>query len=100
MYHLEDMLYLSTSEGIDIMSSIGHPTNGALLEDFRQNFPKDLNRRIVQFARDTFDNVPKINFSNNSGYFLLRGEARHLPYNEMNKMYYIFEHYYDKPEQI
>jgi hypothetical protein len=100
MYHLEDMLYLSTSEGMDLMSSIGHPTNGTLLEDFRKNFPEDLNRRIVQHIRDTFENIPKINFKDNSGYFLLRGEARNLSYDEMDEMYYIFEHYYDKPEQI
>jgi hypothetical protein len=99
MYHLEDMLYLSTSEGIDIMSNIGHPTNGALLEDFRKNFPEDLNRRVVQFIRDTFDNVPKMNFIGNSGYFLLRSEARHLSYSEMDEMYYIFEHYYDNPKE-
>jgi len=96
MYHLEDMLYLSTSEGIDIMSSIGHPSNGILLEDFKQNFPKDFNKRIVEFVYDTFDNIPKITgFDGNSGYFLLRWEANDFSYEEMNKMYYVFEHYYD-----
>lgn len=95
MYHLEDMLYLSTSEGMDIMSSIGHPTNGVLLEDFKKNFPKDLNKRIVQYVHDTFDDVPKINIKNNSGYFLLRNDAKHLSYDEMDKMFDIFRHYYD-----
>ena len=97
MYHLEDMLYLSTSEGMDIMSSIGHPTNGILLEDFRQNYPKDINRRIVKFAHDTFDNIPKVSgYDRNSAYFLLRWEAKDFSYEEMDKMYYVFEHYYDK----
>jgi hypothetical protein len=96
MYHLEDMLYLSTSEGMDIMSSIGHPSNGILLEDFRQNYPKDINARIVEFVHDTFDNIPKLSgFEGNSAYFLLRWGAKDFSYDEMDKMYYVFEHYYD-----
>jgi hypothetical protein len=54
-----------------------------------------LNRRIVKFAHDTFDNIPKISFGANSGYFLLRPEAKDFSYEEMDKMYYIFKHYYD-----
>jgi hypothetical protein len=95
MYHLEDMLYLSTTEGMDIISSIGHPTNGLLLEDFKQNYPNDLNRKIVEFLYDIFDNIPKNSFGANSGYFLLRPEAKDFSYEEMDKMYYIFKHYYD-----
>ena len=95
MYHLEDMLYLSTTEGMDIISSIGHPTNGLLLEEFKQNH-FDLNRRIVEFLYDIFDNIPKNSgFEVNSGYFLLRPEAKDFSYEEMDKMYYISKHYYD-----
>lgn len=95
MYHLEDMLYLSSSEGIDIMSSIGHPTNGMLLENFKKDYPKDINKRIVEHVERTFDCIPRFNITKNSGYFLLRNEAKHLPYSQMNEMFCIFKNYYN-----
>ena len=58
MYHLEDMLYLSTSEGMNLMSGIGHPFNGNLLEEFKINYPTDINKRIVKYLEDNFHNLP------------------------------------------
>jgi hypothetical protein len=95
MYHLEDMFYLSTSEGMDIMSSIGHPTNGILLENFKKDWPEDINKRIVEFVQETFECIPKFDMGRNSGYFLLRNEAKHLSYKQMNEMFSIFKNYYN-----
>lgn len=95
MYYLEDMLYLSTSEGMDIMSSIGHPTNGMLLENFKKDWPNDINKRIVEHIEETFECLPKFNPGKNSAYFLLRNEAKHLPYTQMDEMFSIFKNYYN-----
>lgn len=96
MYHLEDMLYLSTSEGMNLMSGIGHPFDGNLLEEFKINYPTDINKRIVKYIEDNFHNIEKNGtFFGNSGYFLLRNDAKDIPYEEMKKMYEIFKNYYN-----
>ncbi len=94
IFLFEDMYYIATSEVIDELANMGHPTNGTFKNI--DGFQNDLNRNIIKYIETTFNRIPQFHQSESGcDYFLLRNTAKHLPYEKMDEMVKIFNTYYE-----